>query len=269
VVCPNPDSLRSFAWPHTMLWFALPVGAIFNVALGALAPPFDLLNWGVYAGEYLALAIWASWGPGPHASRLCATAVTGSVWMLTSWSAWFAFRVHHGLLGLELEHMLTVVPPAFAISTSLMWALRLWGWRFHWPRVLSLPASPLAIRFLACVLPAVWFRVSIGLFQQGDLFWSAVLGVLLGTFALVVAPWLAVAFLGKKLRPWWLLPASVLSPAPGLMLAAQFPIPSGGGSTHLYSTAVVASVTALVITILAFLFWRRIGIRNSAHTAIP
>jgi len=264
----NCDSSPGCAWPHKVLWAALPMGAVVNIAVGALSPPLNMLNWGVYSGEYLALAIWASWGPGPHASRFCATAVTGSVWILASWTAWFAFRVHHGFLGLEPEHMLTIVPPAFAISGILMWAMRMWRWRFHWPRVASPPTSPLAFRFLASVLPALWFRLSVDRFQQGDLFWSAVLGVLLGTLALVVAPWLSVALLGKQLRPLWLLPALVLAPAPGLVLASQFPIPSGGGSAHLYGTAVVESVTALGMTILAFLFWRWIGIRNSAHATI-
>ena len=267
---PPAVSVAPVQWP-AVTWAAVPAGTLVNVLLGAWDAPSDIMiavKWGIYAGEYMLLVIWVSWGPGPHASRFCATIVTGSFWMLASWTAWFAFRMRHGVFGRELEQMLTLVPPAFAISTILIWSMRMWGWRFHWPRVVSPPPFPLAIRFLAFVLPAVWFRLSVGFFQQDDLLWSAVLGLLLGAVALLAAPWLSLAFLAKDLKPWWLLPAFVLVPAPGLVLASQFPIPSGGGSAHLYDSAFVASVTALAMMTLAFMLWRWIGIRNSADAMI-
>jgi len=259
----NSDS-RTFAWPHHVLWAVIPVGVAFNIAFGAFAPRFapEFVKLGVYAGEFLALAIWGSWGPGPHATRFCAATVTGGVWMLASWTAWFVFQMHDGVYGRELEQMLTLVPPAFAISTLPMWFMRVFGWRFHWPCSVLPTKSPLFFRFLVAVLPAVWFRLSVGLIRQEDLFWFPIVGLMLGAIALFVAPCLSLALLGKELKLWWLVPGLVLAPAPGLVLASRFPVPSGGGSAYLYDYAFVGCVTALVIMMLAFMFWRWIGIRN-------
>ena len=261
---------RASALPHQVLWAVLPVGVAFNIVFGAVAPQFapEFVKLGVYAGEFLALAVWVSWGPGPHATRLCAATVTGVAWMLASWTAWFVLQMHDGVYGRELEQMLTLVPPAFTLSTLPMWFMRMCGWRFHWMSSESPSTPPLVLRLLAPILPIVWFRLSIDFLQHDDLFWFPILGLLLGAVAILVAPCLSLAFLSKELRPWWVVPACILVSAPGLVLASQFPIPSGGGSAYLYDSAVVASVTALVTMMVAFVFWRWIGVRTSAETAI-
>jgi hypothetical protein len=261
-VAPNAAS-RWVPWSA-----ALAAVAIVNMALGSLAYTSDLvwsLKWGLYAGEYLLLAIWGSWGIGGHLRRITTIAWIGIIWMLASWIGFGIANPQHVFSYThEMQQMFTVVPLAFAISTFPLWIMRIGNWRFHGTPVLAHHASSLDGSAIAVFAVVTFFCFHADRYVSDDLFLSAIIGPLLGAVALGLAPLLSLAFLGNRVNVCWSLPALILATVPGLAFASVFAMPGPGAAVnYFYFESVVVSCCAFFAATVAFFFWRSMGIRHS------
>lgn len=267
---PPAVSVASVWWP-AVTWAAVAAGTLVHVLLGAWDAPSDTtsaVKWGMYAGGYMLLVIWCSWGTGSQSIRLIAGIVVGGLWMPASWIGfWIASPDRIGQYTHEMQQMLTVVPPAFMISMLPLCVMRWCGWRFCSSPSSAFGRSPLAWVTLAAVAVGMLACFSADRWAADDLVLSCVVGLLLGAVVAIVAPFLALALLGPHLKVQWMLIALILVSVPGVIFASHFAIPGpGANAVYAYGPALVASIASMVPVTLAFWIWRLAGLRYCSST---
>jgi len=158
--------------------------------------------------------------------------------------------------------MLTVVPPAFAISMVPLYVMRWCGWRFFSTQSPAPRLSPLAWILLVAFAVGVLACFSVDRWAADDLALSHTIGLSLSAVVAVVAPSFTLAFLGTQLKVQWILLALILVPVQGLGIATRFGMPGPGGTAvHAYSGALVASLASMVPVTIAFWVLRIAGLR--------
>lgn len=268
-----PASSTAPVWWPPVSWAAVAAGTLANVLLGAWDSPSDIMSavkWGMYAAEYTMLVIWCSWGTGSQGFRLITGIAVGALWMPASWIGyWIASPDRTGHYTHEMQQMLTVVPPAFAISMIYLCVMRWFGWRLFAPPSLMRRESPLAWILLVAFAVGVSACFSVDRWGADDLVLSCTIGLLLGAVVAIEAPCFTLAFLRTQLKAKWILLAVILVPVPGLGFASQFAMPGpGGNAVYAYSEAFVASLASMVPLTIAFWVSRVAGLRCRASTPV-
>jgi hypothetical protein len=252
-------------WP-AVTWVIVAAGTLVNVLLSALDAPLhimEVVKWGIYAAEYMMLVIWCSWGTGSQVFRLIAGIAVGALWMPASWIGyWIASPDRMGHYTHEMQQMLTVVPPAFAISMVPLCVMRWLGWRFFSHQSHAPLASPLAWVLLVAFAVGMLTCFYVDRWVGDDLVLSCTIGLVLGAIAAATAPLLSWGFLGHSIRPSFILLAW-LPPVPIALLACGFfgylGLEGIAGETTF--AAVVAAIVAIGCLFMIFLCWRVAGLR--------
>jgi hypothetical protein len=138
----------------------------------------------------------------------------------------------------DLQVMLTVVPLALTITMLPLYVLRSWRWRLQLSPPVSLWSS-LTVWLMLAAISAAMIGCFLGVRSGGDnLILTARVRVVLGAYALLVAPSLTLAFLSKQFQVRWLFVAFTLVSVLGIALASRFPVPGAGAApTYLYHPA--------------------------------
>lgn len=259
---PLPPPQRPYRW----ICAGVAACAAFNAAIGAIplkgeAAYFAKL--GIYAGEYITLAIWCSLGSASHLFRLSTGALVGVVWITAGLLGLFIqFPDRFGQYSGDLRRMLTVAPLALTITMLPLYVLRSWRWGLQLSPPVSLWSS-LTVWLMLAATSAAMIGCFVGVRQGGDnLIVTALVGKVLGAYALLVAPSLTLAFLGKQLQVRWVFAAFTLVSALGIALASRSAVPGPGAApTYLYGPALLFSLSLIAPVLIAFLTWRLAGMR--------
>ena len=225
VVATIDSSVRQTIWPSVLGAFFI---LLLNAILGAMNSGSDLqafTKWGIYAGEYVALVTWFTWGNGSLIGRLALVAWLGTAWML---SVWCGYGIARGTpaafaYSTEFRYVFNVIPLAFLLSSIPMLCLSKW-WAFQTTEARQKRPTLL----IASLIPIV---VSIGLayMKTTDLAWeffySVVIGIVLGSLAAVTAPTLSIAILGDYIKPRFIMLAAVAACTPGIFARWSFSRP--------------------------------------------
>lgn len=252
--------------PYRWICAAVAACAAFNAAIGAIPLKSEAAYFaklGVYAGEYITVAIWCSWGSASHLFRLGTGALVGVVWMTASALGFFVqFPDRFGQYSGDRQKMLTLVPLALTITMLPLYVLRSWRWRLQLSPPVSLWSS-LAVWLMLAAISAAMIGCFLGVRSGGDnLILTVLVGVVLGAYALLVAPSLTLAFLGKQFQVRWLFVAVTLVLVLGIALASRFAVPGPGAApTYLYRPAFLFSLSLIAPVLIAFLIWRVAGMR--------
>jgi hypothetical protein len=265
-------------WPSRPVAIQVPamaLVAIANFLVAAVVQPvfhgdaFWSVNWGIYAGEYLVVAIWVAWGRGSFFWRVGNGLLFGGAWGLCSWLGFIADQGRDAFVWRqEMLQSLYVPPIALAITTFPLALFRIFrNWQFLLPKTGPKRSQQITLK-------QIWLGISvlsIGIIcltwlphrrMMDDVLVAAVVGVTTGLLALGICPLIVTGLLQTRLRlPLLLIPGflAVLIP---WGVAQMFPMPGPGAATvYPVLIAILLGITALAFLVAAVLVWRAAGYR--------
>lgn len=272
--------MPSFSTPVFLAALPLLAGAALNYEMNGpgqslpASPVFDYLKMGVYCGEYIALAVWLAWGPHTLLRRAAAVFLVAIAWSLAAWAGFWVshpdqFRQFAG----ERLQILTVGPLALTLGAIPLGFMRR---RFHFVEA-SPPTVQSEFMLVSCVcaLSCLALAVAAAYFAKGrgfgwDLLTAVILSVVLGLIASAVAPFFARGILDEEINARQIFLAVILlvglSILPSGLLAE--PGPGAAGAKAPKAPVLLAAMAASPCLIVAFWFWRSLGLRVVARTKV-
>jgi hypothetical protein len=259
---------------------ALPLltGAVLNYAMNGpgrsplTSPVFDYLKMGVYCGEFFALAVWLAWGPRSLLRRAAEVFLLSMAWSLAAWAGfWMSRPDNFRQFGGEALQILTVGPLALALGAIPLGLMRQ---RFHFIEASPAPTRSKFMRgSCVCALLCLVLAVAVAYFAKGrdfgwDLLTAVILGVILGLIASAVAPLLARGFLNEEINARRIFVAVILLVGLAILpsgLLAE-PGPGAAGANSPKAPVILAAMTASPCVIVAFWFWRSLGLKVASGT---
>ena len=251
--------------PSNLCTFVL---CVLNLVLGWLAGRHLLLTsdsevsesirWGLFSGEMLFAVTWISLGPCQLHRRIITTLNWGlclsiSTWVGfligSGWSAW-AYRTEFGYVATQL-------PIAVFIASTPLLLFRIQNLLVfgHEQDARSQGPSDVASLLVATLLIAIPLAVR-GFSQvriADDLFWACMFGFLSAILVFPIVPLIVIAYFREKLNFLWMVAPIVTFVALSQLVAAMFPVPSGGGSYIANrEAAIFVFVAVAVASILCF-----------------
>jgi hypothetical protein len=228
-------------------------------------------RWGLYAAEYMAFAAWLAWGPPTWLHRVASVGLLGLAWMSAGWAAvWVARPEYFAAFGTERLQILTIVPLALFLGTLPLILMR------RWCRCAPLSVTALSGTLMqvvcAIVVMGIWGMVIFahrfrGPHLKWDLLTAALVALVLGAIAAASSPFLAWGFLGRSIRPPYIILAW-LPPAPLALLGSRLCGGPGPGGNAVYPTwdSLFIALVAIVSLTMIFLWWRIAGLRLASQS---
>lgn len=279
-------------WVHTSRYVAMSsaYSAVFLAALPLLtvaalnyamnspgrsppsSPVFDYLKMGVYCGEFIALAVWLAWGPHTLLRRAAAVFLVSTAWSLAAWAGfWMSQPDNFRQFGGEALQILTVGPLALTLGAIPLGLMRR---RFHFIKASPATTQSKFMRVsCVCALLCLVLAVAAAYFAKGrdfgwDLLTAVILAVILGLIASAVAPLLATGFLDEEINARRVFLAVILLVGLAILpsgLLAE-PGPGAAGAKSPKAPVILAAMAASPCLIVAFCFWRSLGLRVVSGT---
>ena len=226
-----------------------------------LAPDGDVsesIRWGFFSAEMLFAVTWISLGPCQLHRRIITTLNWGlclsiSTWLGyligSGWSAW-AYRTEFG-------YVVTQMPIAVLIASAPLLLFRFKNLLVFAREQDARSQGPSDIASLLVATLLIAIPLAVRGFSQvrisEDLLWATVFGFLSAILVFPIVPLIVIAYFREKLNFFWTLVPIVTFVTLSQLIAAMFPLPSGGGSyIARREAAIFVLVSVTVASLLCF-----------------